>query len=87
MERLDENTLLVLSSDHGQAPYRRALHLNDLPAKIGLVRKRKKGYDLRRSVAYYHPASCGQIVVNPHRASQAGLSREQIGEQIIRCSS
>ncbi len=85
MERLDENTLLVLSSDHGQAPYRRALHLNDLLAEIGLVRRRKKGYDLRRSVAYYHPTSCGQVVVNPRQARQAGLSREQIGERILRC--
>ena len=85
MDCLDENTLLVLSSDHGQAPYRRALHLNDLLAQEGLVHKRKKGYALRRSVAYYHPANCGQVVMNPQQARKAGLSREQIGERILRC--
>jgi hypothetical protein len=85
MDCLDENTLLVLSADHGQAPYRRALHLNDLLAEIGLVRRGKKKYDLRRSVAYYHPANCGQVVVNPRQARKAGLSRERIGEQVLRC--
>lgn len=85
MDCFDENTLLVLSSDHGQVPYRRAIHLNDLLAQEGLVRKRKKGYDLRRSVAYYHPANCGQVVMNPRQARKAGLSREQIGERILRC--
>jgi hypothetical protein len=85
MDCLDENTLLVLSSDHGQAPYRRVLRLNDLLAKIGLVRRGKKGYDLRRSVAYYHPANCGQVVVNPRIAYKAGLSREGIGKQVLRC--
>jgi predicted AlkP superfamily phosphohydrolase/phosphomutase len=82
---LDENTLLVLSADHGQAPYRRALHFNDLLAQEGLVRRGKKAYDLRRSVAYYHPANCGQVVVNPRQARIAGLSRERIGEEVLRC--
>jgi hypothetical protein len=85
MNCLDEKTLLVLSADHGQAAYRRALHLNDLLEEIGLVRGGKKGYDLRRSVAYYHPANCGQVVVNPRQAHKAGLSRERIGEQVLRC--
>ncbi len=85
MTCLDEETLLVLSADHGQAPYRRALHLNDLLAEVGLVRKNKKGYNLRRSVAYYHPANCGQVVVNPRQARKTGLSRERIGEQVLRC--
>jgi hypothetical protein len=86
---LGENTLLVLSADHGQAPYRRALHLNDLLAETGLVRLSRKraeqGYDLRHSVAYYHPANCGQVVVNPGQAKKAGLSQEQIGERVLRC--
>jgi hypothetical protein len=89
MDRLGENTLLVLSADHGQAPYRRVLHLNDLLAQIGLVHiiqgRAKRGYDLRHSVAYYHPANCGQVVVNQQRAKKAGLSREQIGERVLGC--
>jgi hypothetical protein len=89
MESLGEETLLVLSADHGQAPYRRVLRLNDLLAQIGLVRVcqdgRKRGYDLRRSLAYYHPANCGQVVVNPRQADKSGLSREQIGERVLRC--
>jgi hypothetical protein len=89
MDNLEENALLVLSADHGQAPYRRALHLNDLLAEIGLVRlpreRTKQHYDLGRSVAYYHPANCGQVVVNPRQAKKAGLSREQVGERVLRC--
>ncbi len=89
MDSLGEDTLLVLSADHGQAPYRRVLRLNDLLAQIGLVRVlqdgRKRGYDLRRSLAYYHPANCGQVVVNPQQADKSGLSREQIGERVLRC--
>jgi hypothetical protein len=89
MDSLGENTLLVLSADHGQAPYRRVLHLNDLLAEVGLVRispdRAKPGYDLRHSIAYYHPANCGQVVVNPRQADKAGLSREQIGELVLRC--
>jgi len=84
-----ENTLLVLSADHGQAPYRRVLHLNDLLAEVGLVRTSgdagKRCYDLRHSVAYYHPANCGQVVVNQRQMKKAGLSREQIGERVLNC--
>ena len=91
---LGENTLLVLSADHGQAPFRRVLHLNDMLAEVGLVRtsgsrakrgRTKEGYDLSRSVAYYHPANCGQVVVNPTQARKAGLSPEQIGERVLHC--
>ncbi len=85
MDSLEQNSLLVLSSDHGQVPYRRALHLNDLLAETGLVRRGKTGYDLRRSVAYYHPANCGQVVMNPRQANKAGLSRERIGERVLQC--
>jgi hypothetical protein len=89
-----ESTLLVLSSDHGQAPFRRVLHINDLLVEAGLVRtssggakggKTNEGYDLSRSVAYYHPANCGQVVVNPRQAKKAGLTRQQIGERVLGC--
>ncbi|UCG00101.1 MAG: alkaline phosphatase family protein [Spirochaetaceae bacterium] len=85
MDCINSHTLLVLSADHGQAPYRRALYLNDLLVEAGLVRLGKRGYDLRRSVAYYHPANCGQVVVNPGQAKKAGLSGEKIGERVLRC--
>jgi hypothetical protein len=86
---LGENTLLVVSADHGQAPFRRVLHLNDLFVEAGLVRRSggrtKNGYDLSRSLAYYHPANCGQVVMNPRQVKKAGLSPEQIGERVLRC--
>jgi hypothetical protein len=85
MDCLEPGALLVLSADHGQAPYRRVLHLNELLAEAGLVRRTGRGYDLGRSVAYYHPANCGQVVVNPARARRAGLSRQRIGERVLRC--
>ncbi len=85
MELADENTLLVVSSDHGQIPFRRALHFNDLLAEAGLVRLRRRGYDLRRSVCYYHPSNCGQVVVNWRRARRAGLSRDRIITEVLQC--
>jgi hypothetical protein len=89
MESLGDQTLLVLSADHGQAPYRRILHLNDLLSEAGLVRlsrdRSNPGYDLRHSVAYYHPANCGQVVVNSKQAALAGLSRKQVGQRVLRC--
>ena len=36
-------------------------------------------------MAYYHPANCGQVVVNPSQARTAGLSREQIGQRVLHC--
>ncbi len=85
MELADDNTLLAVSSDHGQIPFRRALHFNDLLAEAGLVRSRRAGYDLRRSVCYYHPSNCGQVVVNWRRARKAGLSRDRIIAAVLQC--
>jgi hypothetical protein len=89
MERLDDDTLLVLSADHGQVPYRRVLHLNDLLAEAGLVHRGKPGttggYDLAHSPVYYHPANCGQVIVNPQQARKAGLSARQAGEKVLAC--
>jgi hypothetical protein len=89
MDSLGPNSLLVVSADHGQAAFRRVLHFNDLLIDTGLVRIRhrskKSGYDLRRSVAYYHPSNCGQVVVNQRRAVKAGLSRERICRLVLEC--
>ncbi|MBN2551756.1 MAG: alkaline phosphatase family protein [Spirochaetales bacterium] len=94
MEQLEGDSLLVLSADHGQAPYRRVLHINELLAETGLVRRcprgakqsgAERGYDLGRSAAYYHPSNCGQVVVNPVQARRAGLSRRRIAERVIDC--
>ncbi len=63
MDRADQDTLLVVSSDHGVVPHRRELHLNELFADVGLVRRCRGGYDPARSVAYYHPSDCGQVVL------------------------
>lgn len=73
MEEADEGTLLVVSSDHGAASYRRLLHVNELFADAGLVKRVPDGYDLRRSSAYYHPSDCGQVVVNEHTARSQGF--------------
>jgi hypothetical protein len=85
MQTLHRGELLVVSADHGQAPFRRLLRLNALLAAAGLVHRGRRGYDLRRSVAYYHPSDCGQLLVNPSRARAAGLSRERIVERVLRC--
>jgi hypothetical protein len=74
------DTLLVVSSDHGAMPHRSVLHVNELFAGSGLVRRRvggssPNGYDLRRSVAYYHPSDCGQVVVNETEARRRGFDR------------
>jgi hypothetical protein len=74
------DTLLVVSSDHGAMSHRSVLHVNELFAGSGLVRRRvggssPTGYDLRRSPAYYHPSDCGQVVVNDAEALRRGFDR------------
>ncbi|HET6486086.1 MAG TPA: alkaline phosphatase family protein [Spirochaetia bacterium] len=69
MSGAEPGTLLVLSSDHGTVPHRHELYLNELLARAGLVHRCKDGYDPARSVAYYHPADCGQIVAGGRRAA------------------
>ena len=51
MAEADRDTLVVLSSDHGVSAFRKTLHLNELLAEAGLVRRSQEGYDLRRSSA------------------------------------
>jgi hypothetical protein len=74
----DRDTLLVVSSDHGSAAHRSLLHLNELLADEGLVRRAGRGYDLSRSIAWYHDSDCGQVVAGPgadRRAIEIGLRR------------
>jgi len=78
MASADPDTLLVLSSDHGALPFRRLLHVNEALADAGLVRRSGRGYDLERSVAWYHASDCGQVVVNEREARRRGLSREAL---------
>ena len=85
MEQADERTLVAVSSDHGQAPFRRVLKLNELFFQAGLVRADAGGYDFRRSEAYYHPADCGQVLANPHPTRRAGSEREKLAEKIEHC--
>ncbi len=79
----DPDTLLVVSSDHGAMSHRSILHVNELFAAAGLVRRTPagssgKGYDLWRSTAYYHPSDCGQVVVNESEAKRRGLGRQDL---------
>jgi hypothetical protein len=69
------DTLLVVSSDHGAVPYRRMIHMNELLAGAGLVRLADDGYDLRRSIAYYHPSNCGLIAMQPQSSRPDVLRR------------
>ena len=85
MQSLENDTLLVVSADHGQAPYRRIIHLNELFAQAALVRRSGNGYDLRRSAAYYHPSGCGQVVINPRRVNLSRLSPGRIEARVLRC--
>jgi hypothetical protein len=71
MTEAGSDTLLVLSSDHGAMAHRRVLHLNELFADAGFVKRIQGGYDLRRSSLYYHPSDCGQVVANPAVPSPA----------------
>ncbi len=75
MKAADPDTLLVLSSDHGAAPYRRMFYLNEALAEAGLVRRGKGGYLLSESPVYYHHADCGQVIFNGRAARGRGLSR------------
>jgi hypothetical protein len=54
---------MVVSSDHGAGPIGSLLHLNELLAAEGLVRRRVDGYDLRASAVFYHPSDCGQVLI------------------------
>jgi hypothetical protein len=82
LERLmavaDRDTLLVVSSDHGSAAHRSLFYVNELLADEGLVRRLGRGYDLARSIAWYHDSDCGQVVAAPGADAKAvsiGLRR------------
>jgi hypothetical protein len=62
MEGMENDALLVVSSDHGAMAYRSMLHINEALADVGLVRRSAGGYDFRTSLAWYHPSDCGQVV-------------------------
>jgi hypothetical protein len=66
MAQAGPDTLIVVSSDHGAVPYRRMVHVNELLADAGLVRRSGDGYDLRGSTVYFHPSNCGLIVMQQH---------------------
>ena len=72
MSGMNDETLLVVSSDHGAMAQRSIIHLNELFAEAGLVRKGPHGYDFRTSTLWYHPSDCGQVVTTAPRRG-AGL--------------
>jgi hypothetical protein len=71
-----EGDLVVVSSDHGAVPFRGMLHVNELLAAEGLVRRYGSGYDFPRSRAFYHPSDCGLVVAAAadREAALAGVS-------------
>ncbi len=74
MAEADRDTLIVLSSDHGVSAFRKTLHLNELLAACGLVVRSRAGYDLRRSLALYHPSDSGLVLVRQGADRTAALS-------------
>ena len=72
MAEADEDTLVVVSSDHGSVAHRSILHINELFADQGLVRRDDRGYDLLRSAAFYHPSDSG-LVMTRNRADAPRL--------------
>ena len=62
MQAAGPDTLVVVSSDHGAGSIRKQVHLNELLASEGLVKRSADAYDLSRSSAFYHPSDCGQVV-------------------------
>jgi hypothetical protein len=75
MAQTGPDTLLVVSSDHGAVPYRCMVHVNELLVGAGLTRRSEDGYDLRGSIAYFHPSNCGLIVMQPQASRPDGLRR------------
>jgi hypothetical protein len=65
MAEADRDALVVLSSDHGASAFRSSLHMNEVLAQCGLVVRSARGYNLRRSLAYYHPSDCGIVLARP----------------------
>jgi predicted AlkP superfamily pyrophosphatase or phosphodiesterase len=91
MEDVADETLLVVSSDHGTMPHRSILHINERLAEAGLVQRARAsrgqaaggtadrpGYDFRGSPAYYHPSDCGQVLVNGAQAGARRLGRAEM---------
>jgi hypothetical protein len=74
MALADHNTLLVVTSDHGALPFRRMFHVNEAFADAGLVKRAGAGYDVRRSLAWYHPSDCGMVVANEREARRRGVA-------------
>jgi hypothetical protein len=75
MAEAGEDTLILVSSDHGIMPHTRLLAVNELMAGAGLVQRRGGGYDFHRSALFYHPSDCGQLLFNPMAARRLGLDR------------
>jgi Type I phosphodiesterase / nucleotide pyrophosphatase len=78
MQGMEGDTLLVVSSDHGAMAFRSMLHLNEILADAGLVRRRPGGYDYGRSLAWYHPSDCGQVVTRETSRRAALLRRVKL---------
>ena len=74
----DTDDVVVVTSDHGQIPYRRKLAINELFRAQGLLKHGRDGpgYRFERAAAYYHPSNCGQVVVNHEQARRKGFSRQ-----------
>ncbi|HEY9595519.1 MAG TPA: alkaline phosphatase family protein [Spirochaetia bacterium] len=78
MAEAGPDTLVAVSSDHGSATHRSILHLNELLAVEGLVRRAGRGYDYRTSTAFYHPSDCGLVMLRPgadRTAARVALQR------------
>ena len=65
LKSVSDDTLVVVTSDHGHMPHRRKLFINELLSARGLIRQKKGKLDFSKACLYYHPADCGQVIFNP----------------------
>jgi predicted AlkP superfamily pyrophosphatase or phosphodiesterase len=75
MAEADEDTLVVLCSDHGASAFRGSLHVNEILAQCGLVVRSATGYNFRQSAAYYHPSDSGLVVARSGSDREAALDK------------
>jgi hypothetical protein len=83
MRQMGAATLLVVSSDHGAMAHRTKLHMNEILADAGLVRRCPGGYDYCRSLAWYHPSDCGQVVAWDTSSRSSLLKRLRLAVDVM----
>ncbi|MBV6751317.1 alkaline phosphatase family protein [Pseudomonas chlororaphis] len=75
LPRVADNTRVVIHSDHGMTPLKWDVYPNRFLLAAGwLVLRPDDSLDTDRSVAFFHPAENGLLVVHVQRAQQYGFA-------------